>query len=47
MTMAIVGDDESVRVELESVLDRGVAGCGDQPTCPRKGRSVKSNPFSY
>jgi hypothetical protein len=38
--MAMVGDDEAVNVELETVLDRGVAGCGDQPSCPREGRSV-------
>ena len=41
--MAIVGDDEAVNVELETVLDRGVVDFGDDFA-----RAAPSNPpFSY
>ena len=41
--MAMVGDDEAVNVELETVLDRGVVDFGDDFA-----RASPSNPpFSY
>ena len=44
--LAVVGDDEAVQIEIESVLHGGAVDLGDEPAGARQRRAVEADAFA-
>src|SRR5436305_11721873 len=44
--LRIVGNDETMQVELEAILHRGTINLRDEPAGPRQHAAVKPNPLA-
>src|SRR5580692_1868379 len=44
--MPVIGDDETVQIEVEPVLHRGAVDLGDETACGCQSRAVKPHPLT-